>query len=120
MARRSLTTCVSGAGGTNFSYRTVAEKFRMIESGMVPVIVPASDERRSPILASNDIPRARLRVISSPTSCKFRLRRGRGSSNAAMWHSSSRARDDQFAVLTTRSSTRRGRAAVGGRELSGC
>ena len=30
--------------GTNFAYRSVAEKFRMIESGMVPVIV-ARDER---------------------------------------------------------------------------
>ena len=32
-----------GNGGTDFSYRSVAENFRMIESGMVPVII-ARDE----------------------------------------------------------------------------
>ena len=34
-----------GSGETNFSYRSVAEKFRMIESGMVPVIVEAKDSQ---------------------------------------------------------------------------
>lgn len=32
--------------GTDFSYRTVGEAFRLIESGMVPVIVPAEDAAR--------------------------------------------------------------------------
>ncbi len=35
-----------GGGMADFSYRTVAEKFRMIESGMVPVIVPGDDKAR--------------------------------------------------------------------------
>jgi CRISPR-associated endonuclease/helicase Cas3 len=32
--------------GTDFSYRSAAENFRMIESGMMPVIVPREDEAR--------------------------------------------------------------------------
>jgi CRISPR-associated endonuclease/helicase Cas3 len=35
-----------GSGLADFSYRDVAEKFRMIESGMVPVIIPADDRAR--------------------------------------------------------------------------
>ncbi len=34
---------VSILSGTDFAYRTVAEKFRMIESGMAPIIVPIDD-----------------------------------------------------------------------------
>jgi CRISPR-associated endonuclease/helicase Cas3 len=38
-----------GSGETNFSYRSVAEKFRMIESGMAPVIVADDATARSAI-----------------------------------------------------------------------
>jgi CRISPR-associated endonuclease/helicase Cas3 len=38
-----------GGGETNFSYRTVAEKFRIIESGMVPVIVPRDEKARDAV-----------------------------------------------------------------------
>ena len=38
-----------GGGEVRFSYRTVAEKFRMIESGMVPVIIPGDDKARDAI-----------------------------------------------------------------------
>ena len=38
-AKKILADFVLVKDGTNFSYRTVAEKFRMIESGMVPVII---------------------------------------------------------------------------------
>ena len=38
-----------GSGETDFSYRTVAEKFRMIESGMVPVIVPRDEKARDAV-----------------------------------------------------------------------
>jgi CRISPR-associated endonuclease/helicase Cas3 len=38
-----------GSGVADFSYRAVAEKFRMIESGMVPVIIPRDDEARKAI-----------------------------------------------------------------------
>jgi CRISPR-associated endonuclease/helicase Cas3 len=38
-----------GSGLADFSYRAVAEKFRMIESGMVPVIVPGDDKAREAI-----------------------------------------------------------------------
>ncbi|WP_246727811.1 CRISPR-associated helicase Cas3' [Chelativorans sp. Marseille-P2723] len=49
--------CV-GSGQTNFAYRTVAEKFRMIESGMEPVIVPFEHEARALVdnLAIENIP----------------------------------------------------------------
>jgi CRISPR-associated endonuclease/helicase Cas3 len=35
---------VVGLGGTDFAYRTVAERFHLIESGMEPVIVAIEDE----------------------------------------------------------------------------
>jgi CRISPR-associated endonuclease/helicase Cas3 len=38
-----------GSGLTDFSYRSVAEKFQMIESGMVPVIIPRDDEARKAV-----------------------------------------------------------------------
>lgn len=36
-------------GGTEFAYRTAAERFRMIESGMVPVVVPRDAHAREAI-----------------------------------------------------------------------
>jgi CRISPR-associated endonuclease/helicase Cas3 len=47
-----------GSGLADFSYRYVAEKFRMIESGMVPVIVPGDDKAREAVakLAAPQIP----------------------------------------------------------------
>ncbi|MCP4383279.1 MAG: CRISPR-associated helicase Cas3' [Hyphomicrobiales bacterium] len=38
-----------GSGQTTFAYRTVAEKFRMIESGLVPVIVARDDTAREAV-----------------------------------------------------------------------
>src|SRR5690606_34059381 len=35
--------------GTNFSYRSAAENFRMIESGMLPVIVPGDEAARKAV-----------------------------------------------------------------------
>jgi CRISPR-associated endonuclease/helicase Cas3 len=72
------------SGGTEFAYRTAAERFRMIESGMVPVIVPYDDRARAaiaqlgvPALSSGRLardlqhytvdvpPRARARLVAS-------------------------------------------------------
>ena len=64
-----------GSGETNFSYRSVAEKFRMIESGMVPVIVPRDEKARNAVVKTRhrrDIHRARSRAICRPTSCRCR------------------------------------------------
>jgi CRISPR-associated endonuclease/helicase Cas3 len=44
-----------GSGETDFSYRSVAEKFRMIESGMVPVII-----------ATNPVVREALKDLGNP------------------------------------------------------
>jgi CRISPR-associated endonuclease/helicase Cas3 len=40
-----------GSGETNFAYRSVAEKFRLIESGMEPVIVAIEDEAKDTLAA---------------------------------------------------------------------
>src|SRR6266404_8723204 len=40
-----------GLSGTDFAYRTVAENFRLIESGMEPVIVAIDDEPKTILLA---------------------------------------------------------------------
>ena len=38
-----------GNGETNFSYRSVAEKFRMIESGLAPLIVAGDTTARKAV-----------------------------------------------------------------------
>ena len=48
---------------TNFNFRTVAEKFRMIESGMVPVIIPR-DEAAVKAVAQLEEPWVRSVVIA--------------------------------------------------------
>jgi CRISPR-associated endonuclease/helicase Cas3 len=63
---RSITERLTVDGtGTLFAYRSVAENFRMIESGMVPVIVPGDDTARGAIAAlSNEAePTGRLARI---------------------------------------------------------
>lgn len=95
-----------GGGGTNFSYRSVAEKFRMIESGMVPVIVPGDDKARSAIakLGIEKIPSGVIArelqtyIVQVPPKARARL--------IACGHvkfAEIRLRRDQFAVLVTES-----------------
>jgi CRISPR-associated endonuclease/helicase Cas3 len=40
-----------GFNGTDFAYRSVAEEFRLIESGMAPVIIAIDDEPRTILVA---------------------------------------------------------------------
>ena len=68
------------ATGTNFAYRSAGDAFRMIESGLLPVIIP---ERKTPQseVADLDNP-AKFLPASSPgsckaTSCRYRQKRGR-------------------------------------------
>ncbi|MGV0817532.1 CRISPR-associated endonuclease Cas3'' [Martelella sp. AMO21009] len=54
--------------GSDFAYRTVAEKFRMIESGMAPVVIPYDDKAREAIrnLGIADISSGRIaRLLQS-------------------------------------------------------
>jgi CRISPR-associated endonuclease/helicase Cas3 len=50
------------ANGTVFAYRSAAENFRMIDSGMVPVIVPADETARRAVelLAVENVPSGKL------------------------------------------------------------
>ncbi len=67
-----------GSGATNFCYRTVGEGFRLIESGLAPVIV-AIDEAPRKVL---DGPARRLADAGAaagncrPTRSRYRPRRG--------------------------------------------
>jgi len=90
-------------GETDFSYRTVGEKFRMIESGMMPVIVPRDDEAIEWVakLSVADVPsgaiarRLQSHVVQVPPADRSRL--------IAAGHVRFVAEDlraDQFAVLT--------------------
>lgn len=47
--------------GTDFAYRTVAERFRMIESGMEPVVIPFDE------VARKELEKLRIAEISSGT-----------------------------------------------------
>ncbi|MGV0912570.1 CRISPR-associated helicase Cas3' [Martelella sp. FOR1707] len=54
--------------GSDFAYRTVADKFRMIESGMAPVVIPYDDKAREAIgnLGVADISSGRIaRLLQS-------------------------------------------------------
>lgn len=65
-----------GANMTNFAYRSVAEKFRLIENGMVPVIVVRDEKAINAVkrLGSRPSPRARLPVSCRHIRCKYRPR----------------------------------------------
>jgi CRISPR-associated endonuclease/helicase Cas3 len=93
-----------GSGTLDFSYRAVAEKFRMIESGMVPVIVPGDDKAREAIakLAYPQIPSGGLArdlqpyLVQVPPKARARL--------TACGHvkfAKPELRSDQFAVLVS-------------------
>jgi CRISPR-associated endonuclease/helicase Cas3 len=70
-----------GSGVADFSYRAVAEKFRMIESGMVPVIVPGDDKARKLIqkLSVAQIPSGAIArdlqpyIVQTPPKARERL-----------------------------------------------
>jgi CRISPR-associated endonuclease/helicase Cas3 len=93
-----------GSGGTNFSYRSLAEKFRMIESGMVPVIVQGDAMARNAVnkLWIEKIPSGAIArelqayIVQVPPKARARL--------IACGHVAfvaERLRRDQFAVLST-------------------
>jgi len=70
-----------GSGLADFSYRAVAEKFRMIESGMVPVIVPGDDKAREAVrrLSVAQIPSGKIArdlqtyIVQVPPKARDRL-----------------------------------------------
>ena len=95
-----------GSGSTNFSYRSVAEKFRMIESGMVPVIVQGDARAGNAVkkLGIEKIPSGAIArelqayMVQVPPTARARL--------IACGHVAfvaERLRGDQFAVLVTQS-----------------
>jgi CRISPR-associated endonuclease/helicase Cas3 len=94
-----------GSGETNFSYRTIAEKFRMIESGMVPVIV-LRDETASDAavrLSIDAIPSSAIArdfqryIVQVPPRARARL-----IECGHVIFLEKRLRGDQFAVLMTK------------------
>lgn len=90
------------AGITDFAYRTVAEKFQMIESNMLPVIVPSTAEAKHAVarLAAEQIPSGAIArelqrfTVQVPARARSRL--------LACGHvifAEQRLRGDQFALL---------------------
>ncbi|AML51934.1 CRISPR-associated endonuclease Cas3'' [Falsihalocynthiibacter arcticus] len=67
---------------TNFNFRTVAEQFRMIESGMVPVIIPRDEEAikavaqlHEPQISSGQIARIlQTHLVTVPPKARERMR----------------------------------------------
>lgn len=95
-----------GSGETNFSYRSVADKFQMIESGMVPVIIAdgATAEGAVKDLSKPFIPRGAIArrlqayLVQVPPRARARLIE---CDHVAFMEKASRG--DQFAVLLTKS-----------------
>ena len=92
------------ATGTNFAYRSVGEAFRMIESGLLPVIVPGDEAARKAIadLGNPAIPSGKLArqlqryIVQVPPKARALLMANRHVMLAA-----ESIRGDQFAVLMT-------------------
>lgn len=88
--------------GTDFAFRTVAEKFRMIESKMEPVIVPLDDRAREAIaeLAVEQISSGRIAqklqnyIVQVPPKARAML-----ISNGHVAFERPDLRGDQFAIL---------------------
>ena len=91
---------------TDFAYRTAAAEFRMIESGMVPVIIPPGKDFESLVhkLSAADVPSGRLardlqnHVVQSPPKARQKL-----IDNGQVVFAAPKLRGDQFAVLRTMS-----------------
>ncbi len=89
--------------GTDFSYRKVAEDFRMIESGMVPVIVPMDEKSRAwvaklgvPEISSGKLARElQTYIVQVPPKARQLLL-----ANGRVKFIAPELREDQFAVLT--------------------
>lgn len=94
-----------GSGETNFSYRTVGEKFRMIESGMVPVIVPRDEKARGAVakLGIDAVPSGAIArdlqtyIVQVPPPARDRLIK---CGHVTFFEKEKRG--DQFAVLMTK------------------
>ncbi|MBN9346015.1 MAG: CRISPR-associated helicase Cas3' [Devosia sp.] len=87
---------------TDFSYRSAAENFRMIESGMLPVIVPGDEQAREAVrqLEIDQIPSGALArklqtyIVQVPPKARGLLIR-----NGKVAFAAQGIRQDQFAVL---------------------
>jgi CRISPR-associated endonuclease/helicase Cas3 len=92
--------------GPRFNFREAAEKFRMIESGMLPVVVPFDDVAKETVkkLAIADIPSGHLArklqtfVVQIPPKARELL-----VSNKHVVFVNPEHRGDQFAVLQSES-----------------
>jgi CRISPR-associated endonuclease/helicase Cas3 len=94
---------VSPRRGTDFAFRTVAEKFRMIESGMVPVIIPWDGKAAKAIrlLGVDAVPSGKLArdlqtyVVQVPPKARTLL-----VANGKAAFAEPELRGDQFCVLS--------------------
>jgi CRISPR-associated endonuclease/helicase Cas3 len=92
------------ATGTNFAYRSASEAFRMIESGLLPVIVPRDQAACKAIAALDNpaIPSAKLArqlqgyIVQVPLKARALLM-----ANRHVMISAEETRGDQFATLMT-------------------
>jgi CRISPR-associated endonuclease/helicase Cas3 len=90
--------------GTNFAYRTVGDAFRMIESGLLPVIVPEDEAARKAIadLGNAAIPSGKLArqlqgyIVQVPPKARALLM-----ANGHVKLEAEALRGNQFAVLRT-------------------
>jgi CRISPR-associated endonuclease/helicase Cas3 len=90
--------------GTNFAYRSVADKFRMIESGMAPVIIARDEAARRTVekLGLKDIPSGALArdlqsfIVQIPPKARSLM-----IANGHVRFTEEKCRGDQFAVLQT-------------------
>ncbi|MDY0885309.1 CRISPR-associated endonuclease Cas3'' [Dongia soli] len=105
-AKKILPDFRIGSGMTNFAYRSVAEKFRMIDSTMVPVIIARDELAREAVkrLAIKEIPSGKLARQLQPYTVQIPSKaRARLQSCGHVSFIAEKFRADQFAVLQTAS-----------------
>lgn len=91
-------------GVTDFAYRTVAQKYRMIESEMVPVIIARDEKAKAAVerLALENIPSGAIArelqtfIVQVPAKARAKL-----TANGHVSFERPEMRGDQFAVLRT-------------------
>ena len=95
---------LSRGHGLDIAYRTIAERYRMVETGMVPVVIPRDDVARTAVdnLGIADIPSGKLArelqlyVVQVPPKARALL-----CANQHVAFGAPRIRGDQFAILQT-------------------
>jgi CRISPR-associated endonuclease/helicase Cas3 len=102
LGQKMVDQMVAASGGTDFPFRTLAGEFRMIETTMVPIIVPGDDAAREAVrqLGKEQVPSGGIARLLQPYTVQIPARsRARLVENGHARFEATELRGDQFCVL---------------------